>query len=610
MRSEDAAELQAKVRTLPLYSLQRLTNTAKAQEREEERKHREEIQRLRRAQEDHRLRDLDAERKRNWDAAEEKDMTYRRAAPARAARRREAELHKKRFEEKFNARTTLTPYAATESLSSDRSDSYMAELRERYPPVEDPVERSKHLHATLASIPRAGLVSAGVGLPSGHSGINDDPVLAKYNQDRFVSDVLSHHQDYQALLRQQQEAEQRQAAEREAEYQRKVVLLEHHWSQYKERVAQLMHLGPVISSHLAYLFGAAEQVNFEALYQAAHALINDVLNPANSIFEDMRKEIMLETMGAESLKETWPLNDIERTLIAVDDQTLSQLPDIVQHTLSCMLQGLQTARRFILEAKPFENPLVEQQPHAFEARPFPATFMDFAKKNSQQRQQPLPSSYGLPNQQPFQTYQGLSTQQALPPFQSQQAQQQPQPAAAPQGDNAGKNFSSFADLTKATKDANQHEASIFVPSKAPGSFGVSSGFSSAAAHQQTAFAASKAPGSFGVSSNTSSTAQTPQVGGLLAYINQIILDFQDNVNHLLREGKMSVTRRKDIEEVLKDVLAQSSKGMFGPNDAQLLKREVERLVKMIGSMKNAKEQKKQTTRDLQALAHNVLPIWA
>jgi hypothetical protein len=534
-------------------------------------------------------------------------MAYRRAAPARAARRREAELRKKRFEEKFNARTTPTPYVAPESLSSDRSDSYMAELRERYPPIEDPVERSKHLHATLASIPRAGLVSAGVGLPSGHSGISGDPILAKYNQDRFVSDVLSHHQDYQALVRQQQEAEQRQAAEREAEYQRKIVLLEYHWLQYKERVAQLMHLGPVISSHLAYLFGAAEQVNLEALHQAAHALINDVLNPANIIFEDMRKEIMLETIGAESLKEAWPLNDFERTLIAVDDQTLSQLPDIVQHTLGSVLQGLQTARQFILEAKPFENPLAEQQPHAFETRPIQPTFMDFAKKNSQQEQQSLQSYYGTPNQQYFRTYQGLSTQQALPSFQAQQAQQLPQAAAAPQGDNAGKNFASFADLTKAT---NQHEASIFALSKAPGSFGVGSGFSFPAAHQQTAFAASKAPGSFGVSSNASSTAQTPQVGGLLAYINQIILDFQDNVNHLLREGKMSVTRRKDIEEVLKDILAQSSKGMFGPNDAQLLKREVERLVKMIGSMKNAKEQKKQTTRDLQALAYNVLPIWA
>jgi hypothetical protein len=130
------------------------------------------------------------------------------------------------------------------------------------------------------------------------------------------------------------------------------------------------------------------------------------------------------------------------------------------------------------------------------------------------------------------------------------------------------NFSSFAGLTKATKDATPPQQVAFAPPKASGSFSVGAGSSSAAAPQHIAFAPSKAPGSFGVGSSAATqplnfapskapgTFQSPQVLGLLMYINDNILDFQDNVKGLLKEGKISLTRRKDIEEVLKAMLSQ------------------------------------------------------
>jgi hypothetical protein len=456
----------------------------------------------------------------------------------------------------------------------------MDSLRDRCPPIEDPVKRSKHIAATLASIPRLGHTNASVGLPSGHSGISDDPVLAKYNQDLYVNDILSAHRDYQTFQRQQQEAEQRKAAEKEAERHRKAVLLDHHWSKYEERIAQLLHLGPVFSSHMTYLLEAFDEGNPEALCQNGHVLINDILNPANMILEDMKKDIMLETMGAQELKQAWPLNDVDRILSVIDDQLVAQLPDMAQPTLDYMLQGLRAVCQPILEAKVFENPLAEQQPYASGARPIPVTFVDFANKNSQQGQQPL---QGLQNQQALQFYQGLPSQQALSDLQLPPARQrQTESAAAPAGDNAGKNFSSFADLTKATKDATQP--------------------------QQIAFAPSKAPGSFGLSTNTS-TPQTPQVLDLLMYINNNILDFQDNFKSFLKEVKISVSRRKDIEEVLKVMVAQVPPKTLTANDAPLMKRDVERLIGMIANMKNAKEQKKETTRNLQVLAHKARGLW-
>jgi hypothetical protein len=558
----------------------------------------EQIQHQRHAQEVNRLRKLDVKRNRDWVAAEERAIAYQRAAPARAARRREAELRKKRLEDRSKARF-MTNNAPEPLTARD----YMDSLRECYPPIEDPVKRSKHIAATLASIPRLDHMNAGVGLPSGHSGISDDPVLVKYNQDLYVNDVLSAHQNYQAFQRQQQEAEQRKAAEKEAERQRKAVLLDYHWSKYEERVAQLLRLGPVFSSHMAYLLGALDEGNPEALRQVAHALINDVLNPADSILENMKKDIMLETMGAQDLKGAWPLSDVDRILNVLDDQLVAQLPDIAQPILDNMLQGLQTICQPVLEAKVFESPLAEQQPHAFEARPIAVTFVDFANKNSQQGQQPL---QGLQNHQSLQFYQGLPSQQALSGLQLPPAQQQTQATAALAGDNAGKNFSSFADLTKATKDANQPQQIAFAPSKAPGSFGI--GPSSTAAPQQIAFAPSKAPGSFGISANTS-TSQTPQVLGLLMYINNNILDFQDNVKSFLKEGKISVSRREDIEKVLKGMIAQVPPKTLTANDAPLMKRDVDRLITMIGNMKNAKEQKKETTRNLQVLAHKARGLW-
>jgi hypothetical protein len=282
---------------------------------------------------------------------------------------------------------------------------------------------------------------------------------------------------------------------------------------------------------------------------------------------------------------------------------VAQLPDIAQPILDNMLQGLRTICQPVLEAKVFESPLAEQQPHAFEARPIAVTFVDFANKNSQQGQQPL---QGLQNHQSLQFYQGLPSQQALSGLQLPPAQQQTQATAALAGDNAGKNFSSFADLTKATKDANQPQQIAFAPSKAPGSFGI--GPSSTAAPQQIAFAPSKAPGSFGISANTS-TSQTPQVLGLLMYINNNILDFQDNVKSFLKEGKISVSRRKDIEEVLKGMIAQVPPKTLTADDAPLMERDVDRLITMIGNMKNAKEQKKETTRNLQVLAHKARGLW-
>jgi hypothetical protein len=59
----------------------------------------------------------------------------------------------------------------------------MDEVRFVCPTSEDPVERGKRIQEGLATIPGPERMQLGVGLASGHWGIDDDPVLAKYNQE-------------------------------------------------------------------------------------------------------------------------------------------------------------------------------------------------------------------------------------------------------------------------------------------------------------------------------------------------------------------------------------------------------------------------------------------
>jgi hypothetical protein len=384
MRANNTAELQAKVCTLSMPLCRQPANTVKSQPRSKDRGHVKKTRRLRQTHQAHKIHEVEAERKRIWNAAEERAIAYQRGAPARATLRLEANHFRERTE-----LVSKTPVAASTVLESKPDGDYMEEVRALHPASDDLEECRKRRNTMLESILGSERMHVGVGLPSGHSRISNDLVLASYNHERFVNHKLSLHQEYQAIQRQQWEEMQRKVAEKEAERQRKAVLLDYYWSEYVECAARLTQLGPVFHSEITHLLQAMNEGNLDALRQAANALINDVLEPADSIFEDMMKYIMLETMGAQSLRETWPLDDVDRVLAFLDAQTLSQFTDDFQGTLGYMLQGLRAICEPILAAVPFENPLNEQPAPIFEAKPIPGTFEDFAKQNSQPVQQPL-----------------------------------------------------------------------------------------------------------------------------------------------------------------------------------------------------------------------------
>lgn len=75
----------------------------------------------------------------------------------------------------------------------------MEELHASHP-ASDSVEKChQRTQDMLQSILGPERATAGVSLPSGHSGISGDPVLAKYNYYRRVSEILRIHNEYKAI---------------------------------------------------------------------------------------------------------------------------------------------------------------------------------------------------------------------------------------------------------------------------------------------------------------------------------------------------------------------------------------------------------------------------
>jgi hypothetical protein len=397
-------------------------------------------------------------------------------------------------------------------------------------------------------------MALGVGLPSGHSGLEDDPVLAKYNQDRCITNVLTQHQQQQAMQRQRWEEQQRLAAqqweeqqrfiaEQEAERAQKVMMFEHHFAIYKEQVHALCLRGPSFTEMVTKLVVAFDNGDLSGLQQAVGILTNGFLEPIYAALESMKQSIALEQLGALELKNAWPLEGIDHILTMFDDASAAHFSIEFRLAIGYMLQGLRAVCQPVLNAQPMPDLFSSAGP---------------AKSSTPQQQQQVVA--------------------AKPP-QPQQASQNDH-TISPPGVNAGKNFSSFAAFAAATssppKDQNQPPVSVLANASAP------------------------------------RTSSNPKTDTMASYMDNNILDFQANNSRLIRDGHVSTAPRKDNEAILEAMYALSGgeTGFLGPNDGNGFKREVQVLIGKIGNLKNRTEKNKKTTRDLDVLAHHVLDLWA
>jgi hypothetical protein len=256
---------------------------------------------------------------------------------------------------------------------------YMEKVRSAHPASEDPVERSKRIQEGLAAILGPERMSLSVGSASGHSGISDDPILKQYNEDKKAQNTLNLREQYNTLVRQQREEYERSQAEHNADMERKKIQLDVARYNYMDRVCKLAQLGPKFNAEIMKLQQTFTNGDLGGLQWAVHNLINNILEPSNKIFEDMKEQIVLEQQGTETLKEAWPLEAVDQILRVFDAQTLWQFDENTHNALGCMLQCMRAVCQPILVAKPFINPLDQASANLpFVAAPVPLTFAQFA----------------------------------------------------------------------------------------------------------------------------------------------------------------------------------------------------------------------------------------
>lgn len=307
---------------------------------------------------------------------------------------------------------------------SEPSIDYMENLRSLYPASDSYEERKKRTDTMIMSVFGPERVNLPVGYASGHSGISDDPVLTEYNHNKHVEETLGHHREYQAMLRRQEEEQQRKKAEQEAERAKKIAVFEHYWGIYEERVCTMVHAGEQFHAEIGQVLRAYENDNVQAMYEAAHTLNNNTLEPVMALFEEMRGQIVLESMGATELRNAWPTDSIDRVLAILTPDVISSLPNEAQNAVGYMLQSLHEVCQPIFNAVELTNPLNEPEPHVFEAKPIPAP--------------------------KFEHYLSERTKQAPKGVKVE----------VPEGENAGKNYNSLSALTaenNAAKEATRRQ---------------------------------------------------------------------------------------------------------------------------------------------------------
>jgi hypothetical protein len=187
----------------------------------------------------------------------------------------------------------------------------------------------------------------------------------------------------------------------------------------------------------------------------------------------------------------------------------------------------------------------------------------------------------------------VSRQHSQAPVQQPKALQ----AVAPKGINAGRNFASFADLTNATKICSSEQA--YVPNISASL--VSNSSPSIGSPTATAPA-----------DNASSTPNNNKALVLMKYIEEQVLDFQDNVSNFVKEGKVNTTRRNNNETILQwmiDYIADDS-GILTGDDGYLMKTEIQKMISKIANLSSTKEKNVLKTRNINVLAHQALQTWA
>ena len=268
-------------------------------------------------------------------------------------------------------------------------------------------------------------------------------MLQNYYKERQENDIWNAFSEWQANQLRQREELQRLYDEKKAETERKRVLLEHSCSLFDQRVEKLAYLGPQMLATLTAMSQAIDSNNFDHFMQSVYGM-DRIPDAATEIYTEMQREIMLETKGAQTLKESWPLEALDQTFKSLE-QVVSTLNAEVQGPVGWMLQSIRNVCHPIATAQPFNNPLANESSSPFVVQPIPINFEAFMVAMRPQ----------VTDQAPPPTYQASQFAYQAPQYQAP-ASQLPQ-QQAPVAEKAEEKYASFGDMMKA------HAAKASIP---------------------------------------------------------------------------------------------------------------------------------------------------
>ncbi|KAF1850406.1 uncharacterized protein K460DRAFT_327236, partial [Cucurbitaria berberidis CBS 394.84] len=216
-------------------------------------------------------------------------------------------------------------------------------------PIYDHTARQKFIHEKLQVILGEQRMNMGVGLPSGHSGI--DPAIAEYHQQKATAYLLENIDAWKSEQRHQAEEQQWQFAQEEEERKRIQAIVDFARGRYMQQVEKLALYGPQMREGIDMLEAAVQNNNLIDMAEIVRVMTIEILEPAHALFKAMNENIPLEEEGARVLKEQWPVERLDKLYTFLKNE--SSLPE----ELIYFAKGIEAICKPVIHPTPFENPL-------------------------------------------------------------------------------------------------------------------------------------------------------------------------------------------------------------------------------------------------------------
>jgi len=172
-------------------------------------------------------------------------------------------------------------------------------------------ERRKFIDHRLAAILGPERMKTPALLPSGHNPM--DPVIAQHNEYMYQQNVLNQWESHKAEQR-------RQAEEAEATRQQIQGQVKYYRDRYILRLEKLVSFGTPLARGIDHFEAVMLPLDEWEAASIVHVLTWQILNPIQDLLNDCAKEIPLEHVGAQELKNAWPMERMEDLLTFLQHQ--------------------------------------------------------------------------------------------------------------------------------------------------------------------------------------------------------------------------------------------------------------------------------------------------